>query len=80
MSDNDFNTDVSTHIPSIAPTDSSSQTVDLTALAMCMLNNEQAIAAVKKYLEHHFIAGKITYKDLEDIENRAIRKVCDCLW
>ncbi len=45
------------------------------SLSFCLLNNKQAVAAVKKHLELHYIAGSITVVGLEHIKERAIKKV-----
>ena len=47
----------------------------LKPLSMCMLNSEQAVTAVKRHLELHYIAGNITADVLENIKKRAIKKV-----
>ena len=48
----------------------------LQALSFCLMNSKQAVAAVKRQLELHYIAGNITADALENIKERAIKKVC----
>lgn len=47
----------------------------LKPIPLCLLNTEQAVEAVKRHVESHYIAGNITARAMNNIWERAINKV-----